>query len=102
MSKNTSARAEGQKATTANSQILPPSAPKERKVSQAKKAIQEAAKYENSTTPNMSTSTAHDDYEASKVSRKGGNRMTEDDKKEVEALNNWGHGGGDDDDDDDF
>jgi hypothetical protein len=74
-------------------QLLPVTAlPPEKKISQAKKAIQEAAKYDISKTT--------DDYEANKVPRID-NRLTEEDKKAVMDLNNWG-GAGDDDDDDEF
>ena len=74
-------------------QILPiTSLPPEKKISQAKKAIQEAAKYDISKTT--------DDYEANKVPRID-SRLTEEDKKAVMDLNNWG-GAGDDDDDDEF
>ena len=73
-------------------QILPvTSLPPEKKISQAKKAIQEAAKYD----VNKST----DDYEADKVP-KIDSRLTEEDKKAVIELNNWGGAGSEDDDDD--
>lgn len=68
------------------------SLPPEKKISQAKKAIQEAAKYDISKTT--------DDYEDNKVPRIH-SRLTEQDKKAVVDLNNWG-GAGDDDDDDEF
>jgi hypothetical protein len=77
-------------------QQVPPAVilPQEKKVSHAKKAIQEAAKYDIGKTT--------DDYEASKAAKKD-NRMCEEDKKAVEDLNRWGGGGDDiDDDDDDF
>ena len=76
-------------------QQVPPAAivPQEKKVSQAKKAIQEAAKYDIGKTT--------DDYEASKVAKKD-YRMCEEEKKAVEDLNRWGGGGDDIDDDDDF
>ena len=74
-------------------QILPvTSLPPEKKISQAKKAIQEAAKYDVGKTT--------DDYEGSKVP-KIDSRLTEEDKKAVIDLNNWG-GAGNDDDDDEF
>ena len=73
-------------------QTIPPTTlPQEKKVSQAKKAIQEAAKYDIGKTT--------DDYEASKVEKKGRN-ATDEEKKAVEDLNSWGGGGADDDDDD--
>ena len=73
-------------------QILPvTSLPPEKKISQAKKAIQEAAKYD----VNKST----DDYEADKVP-KIDSRLTEEDEKAVIELNNWGGAGSEDDDDD--
>jgi hypothetical protein len=74
-------------------QILPVTTlPPEKKISQAKKAIQEAAKYDISKTT--------DDYEANKVPRIV-SRLTEEDKKAVMDLNKWG-GAGDDDDEDEF
>ena len=74
-------------------QILPvTSLPPEKKISQAKKAIQEAAKYDVAKTI--------DDYEANKVP-KIYSRLTEEDKKAVIDLNDWG-GAGNDDDDDEF
>ena len=73
-------------------QILPvTSLPPEKKISQAKKAIQEAAKYD------VIKST--DDYEGNKVPKLD-SRLTEEDKKAVIELNNWGGAGSEDDDDD--
>lgn len=70
--------------------IPPTSLPQEKKVSQAKKAIQEAAKYYIGRTA--------DDYETSKVVRKE-RSATDEEKKAVEDLNSWGGGAYDDDDD---
>ena len=73
-------------------QTLPAtSLPPEKKISQAKKAIQEAAKYD------VIKST--DDYEGNKVPKLD-SRLTEEDKKAVIELNNWGGAGSEDDDDD--
>ena len=98
MSRKPLSKAEVQRGVVASKQISSVVIPQEKKMSQAKKAIHEAAMYEASTT--TSASKTADDYEASKVGRKA-NHMTEEDKKAVEALNVWG-GGVEDDDDDDF
>mmetsp|Transcript_21372 Transcript_21372/g.20672 ORF Transcript_21372/g.20672 Transcript_21372/m.20672 type:complete len:97 (-) Transcript_21372:167-457(-) len=70
--------------------------PIKEKKSQAKKAIEEAAIYENSKANNDSKCDTND-YEGSKASRKDMGIV--EDMKAVEDLNRWG---GDDDDDDDF
>lgn len=89
-----SRKAPSKSASQQPQQIIPAAViPQEKKVSQAKKAIQEAAKYD--------IGKMTDDYEASKVAKKD-NRMSEEDKKAVEDLNRWGGGGDDIDDDDDF
>lgn len=91
-------KAELQKSIIGAKQIPTPMIPKEKKISQAKKAIHEAAMYEASAT--TGTNKVMDDYEASKAGKKD-SHMTEEDKRAVEALNIWG-GGVEDDDDDDF
>ena len=97
MSRKPLGKAEVQRGVVAAKQVSSAVIPQEKKMSQAKKAIHEAAMYEASTTTSASKTT--DDYEASKVGRKA-NHMTEEDKKAVEALNVWGRGIEDDDDDD--
>ena len=87
-------RKQEEKLSLQNTQQALPAAslPPEKKISQAKRAIQEAAKYDICKTS--------DDYEASKVP-KINSRLTEEDKKAVIDLNSWG-GAGNDDDDDEF
>ena len=108
MNRKPATKAEIQKCVAASQQIPPPNLPKEKKISQAKKAIQEAAMYEvnkqsdsrtNDKTHEKINERINDDYETSKVLGKD-NRAADEEKKAVEALNGWG--GGDDDDDDDF
>lgn len=98
MSRKLATKAEIQKCVAASQQIPPPTFPKERKVSQAKKAIQDAAMYEVGKQVDASKTT--DDYETSKITKKD-TRAIDEEKKAVEALNAWG-GCAEEEDDDDF